>query len=135
MKIKNNVDDNYITLLYAYFLSCLSFSITTLCIKVTTVKLGVITAMGIINLIIIYFIFNRYYRLNKNFLIIKVGPILKKISTKDIKKAYITSFRGISYTTSERCICIETKKHKYYISPKKMDEVLMQLIKYRGGKK
>lgn len=135
MKIRNDIDSNCFYLLYLYLLFCLFFSISILLISVTPAKLGIVILLSIINFIILYFVFARYYKITKTQLIIKVGPIIKVIKMKDIKKIYITNYFGISFNTSERCICVETKIHKYYISPKKMDEVLMQLINYRGGKK
>lgn len=135
MRINNNVDNNYSSLLLAYFLSCLAFSYTTLLIGYNSLSIALFIFLLIVNSFLMYFVYCRSYKFENKYLLIKVGFITKKIKYKEIKKVYITNYSWISYNTSPKCLCIETKNEKLYISPKKMDEALMYLIKNRGGKR
>lgn len=66
---------------------------------------------------------------------IKIGWFTKSYPLKDIKKCYITDNIYLSYATSKKRLCVEFESHEIYISPEKMDEVLLELIKKSGRKK
>lgn len=132
MKVKNRIDNKYGILVLCYFMVCLFIGSITIFFHVSAFYVALTSVLLCLNVIFTYLIIARKYELGEKNLIIKVGPFKKVIKYKDIKKAFITKTHRLSFNTSEKCICIKTKDQEYYISPYKMDEVLLKLINHRG---
>ena len=135
MKIKNYIDNFYYVLFGSYIILCFVMAVIIIIFNcgVNDILFGI---FGLILLILLsHFFYDRYYVIKRDFIEIKCGFLNKKIKYKDIKKCYITKNNKLSYATSKKRICIETNDKKYYISPEKMDEVLLKLIQKTGGKK
>lgn len=135
MKIKNYIDNFYYVLFGSYIILCFIMAVIIIIFNsgINDVLFGTI---GLLLLILLsYFFYDRYYVIKRDFIEIKCGFINKKIKYKDIKKCFITDNNRLSFATSKKRLCIETKDKKYYISPEKMDEVLLILLRKMEAKK
>lgn len=135
MKRQNYIDTKYYVAFNIYFVLCfvLSILVVLLHTRISYTLYGIFTLVFSITLAFLFY--KREYILEKDCLLIKVGFISKNIKYKDMKKCYITQNNDLSYATSNKRICIELKNKKIYISPLKMDEVLLELIKKSGRRK
>ena len=135
MRYKNYIDDKYYVVFNLYLIVCFVLSMLIIILHVNTSFLicGVLSL--IFTITFTYFFYNRSYYLDKKELIVRIGFFYHKYYLKNIKKCYITENRCLSYDTSRKRICIVFKDYSIYISPEKMDEVLLELIKKSGRKK
>ncbi len=130
MKI-NNYYDNFHYIFYGiYFVICLSLISITLFLQVSLFYIIV----GIIQLVIIsilmLFFYAKAYFLKKDKIVIRSGFVRKEIPYKDIKKCYVVKNLNPFYSTSLKKLAIKLKNGKeIYISPVKMDNVLMKIIR------
>lgn len=135
MKVKNYIDNNYYLFFGIYFAFCFVLSILTVLLDVSTKLLIIGLIIFLISLNFWYFFYYREYYFDKEYFDIKIGFFRKRFYYKDIKKCYITKNNIPSYATSYQRICIEQNNKKIYISPEKMDEILMLLIRNSTPKK
>lgn len=134
MKIKNYMDTRYYVIGSLYFIFCyiILAIIFMFHIDLNYLISAIILTPIVVILNVLYF--NRLYILEKNYILLKVGPFSNKIMYKDIEKCYITENYRLSYATSKKRIAIKTNDKEIYISPKNMDEVLIKLINYTDKK-
>ena len=135
MKYKNYIDDNYYVVFNSYLIVCFVLSMIVIILHVCLGYLICGILALIFTILFTFFFYARYYYVNKKELVVKIGWFNKSYSLKEIKKCYITDNILLSYATSKKRICIEFESHEIYISPEKMDEVLLELIKKSGRKK
>jgi hypothetical protein len=135
MKYKNYIDDNYYVVFNSYLIVCFVLSMIVIILHVCLGYLicGIFTL--IFTMLFTFFFYSRYYYVNKKELVVKIGWFTKCYNLKKIKKCYITDNILLSYATSKKRLCIEFDDYEIYISPEKMDEVLLELIKKSGRKK
>lgn len=81
-------------------------------------------------IIMMMFFYVKAYFLQKDKLVIRAGFIRKEIPYKSIKKCYVVKNINPFYSTSIKRLAIKLKNGKeIYISPVKMDNVLMKIIR------
>lgn len=130
MKINNYYDSFNYVFFGIYFVVCLALIAITLFLKVSTtyVIVGIIELI-VISILMIFFYVKAYF-LQKDKLIIRAGFIRKEIPYKSIKKCYVVKNINPFYSTSIKRLAIKLKNGKeIYISPVKMDNVLMKIIR------
>ena len=130
MKIKNYYDNFNFVFFGIYFIICLIFItiILVLNVSATYFVFGVLFLI-IISILMIFF-YIRSYVLEENYILINAGFIKKKISYKQIKKCYIEKNFNPFYSSSYKRIALKLKKGNIiYISPVKMDSILLQIIR------
>ena len=133
MKVKNYIDaSNYLKMTIPFILGLI---LSFLVIIMNYSKYYFISGIVCLLLLIILF-YNYYYRsyiFKEKEMIIRYGFFSRNYKYRQIKKCFITDINIFSYATSKRKLCIELKnKQKIYISPVKMDEVLLMLINKLG---
>lgn len=137
MKVKNYIDNTYYVLCNLYFIICFVCAGLVIVLNASALYLAFgIVCLGIIA-VLAYLFYCRSYTFDKKGFSIRVGFFVKHFKYKDIKKSYITKNNRLSYATSKKRIAIRFKGKKgkeIYISPLKMDEVLLKLINNTGGK-
>lgn len=130
MKIKNYYDNFYYVFFGIYFTICLVFISIILALHVNTLYVVLGIAFLIIILSLIIFFYFRVYRINEKSITIRAGFIKKVIPYKNIKKCFIVSNINPFYSTSYKRIALRLKNGKeIYISPVKMDNTLMQIMR------
>ena len=130
MKINNYYDSFNYVFFGIYFVVCLALIAITLFLKVNTtyVIVGIIELI-VITILMIFFYVKAYF-LQKDKLVIRTGFIRKEIPYKSIKKCYVVKNINPFYSTSIKRLAIKLKNGKeIYISPVKMDNVLMKIIR------
>lgn len=131
MKTKNYIDNFYYIFFGLYFIICFAMSILILLLHTSTVNI-VIGAIGLVlNLLGCFFFYIRAYFFEPNGFKIKIGCFTKNINYKDVNDCYMTKNNVLSYATSQKRIGLdlEGKNKHVYISPEKMDDVLVTLTK------
>ena len=130
MKIKNYYDNFNFVFFGIYFIICLIFItiILVLNVSATYFVFGVLFLI-IISILMIFF-YIRWYVLEENYILINAGFIKKKIPYTQIKKCYIEKSINPFYSSSYKRIALKLKKGNIiYISPVKMDSILLQIIR------
>lgn len=135
MKYRNYIDNNYYFVFNSYLIVCFVLSLLIIILHVNTAFLICGILALIFTIVFTCFFYERSYYLDKKELIVRIGFFTKKYALKDIKKCFITENNFLSYATSKKRLCIELADHVIYISPEKMDEMLLELIKKTGRKK
>ncbi len=132
MKYKNYIDNSFYLVFNLYLFTCFILSLIIIALHVN--RHFVICGIWflIFTVIFAYFFYARSYYLDKEKLVVKIGFFHKTYLLKNMKKCYITENRNLSYATSRKRLCIELINYSIYISPEKMDEVLLELIKRTG---
>lgn len=130
MKINNYYDNFHYVFFGIYFTTCLALITIILVLKVNTMYV----ILGILELFVVFllmlFFYVKIYFLQKDKIVIRSGFIRKEIPYKDIKKCYVVKNINPFYSTSIKRLAIKLKNGKeVYISPVKMDNVLMKIIR------
>ena len=135
MKYRNYINNTYYVVFNTYLIVCFVLSTLVIILHVNKIFLIFGIIILIFTILLAFFFYYRCYYLDNKCLTIKVGFIKKKYDLNSIKKCYITEGNDLSYATSKKRLCIEFENHRIFISPEKMDEVLLYLIKKSGRKK
>lgn len=129
MKYNNYIDNKYYLVFNLYLITCFVLSMTIIILHVDKHFLTFGIYSLVFTIIFAYFFYSRSYYLDSKNLIVQIGLFHKAYPLKSIKKCYITENHNLSYATSRKRLCIELQNYSIYISPEKMDEVLLELIK------
>jgi len=137
MKVRNYIDNMYYVLGSVYFIICFVCAGLVIVLNASMFYLTIGISCLVIIAVLAFLFYDRTYYFDKKEFRIRVGFFIKRFKYKDIKKSYITTNNRLSYATSRKRIAIKFKGRKgkeIYISPLKMDEVLLKLINNTGGK-
>lgn len=130
MKIKNYYDYFNFVFFGIYFIICFVFLtiILVLNVSATYFIFGVVLLIIVLSLMIFFYF--REYILEDNYILIKAGFIKKHIPYKQIKKCYIDNNLHPFYSSSYKRIALKLKNGNIiYISPVKMDNTLLQIMR------
>ena len=131
MKFKAYIDSLYSLIISYFIITSLALSVSVIFVF-NNFKMAVVAVLFMLFIFTIcYFICKKEYYFYKNYYVIKVGFIEHKYYYADIKKCFITENNNLSYATSLKRICIKMKNKVIFISPEKMNDVLLILINNR----
>ena len=130
MKIKNYYDYFNFVFFALFILPWGLKSLKTLVLNVSATYFifGVVLLIIVLSLMIFFYF--REYILEDNYILIKAGFIKIRIPYKQIKKCYIDNNLHPFYSSSYKRIALKLKNGNIiYISPVKMDNTLLQIMR------